>query len=126
MFVVAVVVVSVVGLVMVYWVMNYPPSEAVIRITFADGSVSVSGGSVPKRPPDATIGGSPTEKPIVFFQRDEQGNYHRREAIKVEMWFQSQDARERLKKAFTALSELRSPNGTAESRDVSHPTPAKR
>jgi hypothetical protein len=89
-----------------YLIANYQSSETIIRYTYADGSVQVVGGRVPWRRSDAVFGGeiSEEEQPtMALYTRNEQGEYDKRELVKVEFWFREKDAATRLRRAFELL-----------------------
>jgi hypothetical protein len=91
---------------LVYLLANYQSSEAVIRYTYADGSVRVIGGRVPWRRPDVVIGGKFSEgeqSTMTLYTRNEQGEYDKQELVKVEFWFREKEDVARLREVFEAL-----------------------
>lgn len=92
------------------WLMYHQSSEVVIRITFVDGRVEVSGGRIPWRHPDFAAYGSP-KSPIILSRKDGTS-----EAVqKIEIWFQDRASREKLKKVFRRLRTIETSRGSGRS-----------
>lgn len=77
------------------WLVYYQPSDVVIRNTFVDGRVEVSGGRIPWRRPDFVACAS-RETPIILLRKD--GTHDKLE--KVEIWLRDKSSQDKLRKVF--------------------------